>query len=67
MNLNLNNEEVEVIYALLTERAMWLCTKQIEYLEAGVDHTKQYESANYCARIVDGIITQIEYQRSISE
>lgn len=66
MYLYLNNEEVQVVYALLTERALWLCNKQIEYLETDGDDTQQYESAKYCARIVDGIISQIDDLREHS-
>lgn len=66
MYLYLNNEEVQVIYALLTEKAFCLCNKQIEYLEADGGNTQQYESAKYCAGIVDGIITQIDDLRKHS-
>lgn len=66
MYLYLNNEEVQLIYALLTERALWLCDKKIELLKADKDHTKEYESAEYCARVVDGIINQIDDLREHS-
>lgn len=60
MYLYLNHEEQRLVYALLNEKALWLCNKRIEFLNDDREETPEYANATKCAGVIESLIKQIE-------
>lgn len=63
MYLYLNHDEQLLVYALLNEKALWLCNKRIELLNDDKEETPEYANATECAGAIEGLIKQIERLR----
>lgn len=64
MYLHLSNVERDALYGILLEKQVELLNRCEELLKADTFNVRAYQDSDFCARLLNGLIEHIEFDRT---